>query len=455
MSPTGGRKTQKSSHREGTDKVSELLAMSKKELKRLEVIQRIEEKNMKQREAARILKITVRHVKRLLRAYRRSGAEGLVSKRRGKPSNNRLKAEVKQQAIDLIYGHYYDFGPTLAHEKLTEKHGLKLSIETVRQLMITEGIWKPKKAKKLVVHQMRERRACLGELVQLDGSPHPWFEERGETCNLLVFIDDATGRLLELYFTPGETTFSYFAATERYLTRYGKPVAFYSDKNSIFKVNIKNALTGSGMTQFGRAMKELDIEIICANTPQAKGRVERIMQVLQDRLVKEMRLRDISNIAAANEYLAEFITDYNARFAVQPRSLHNAHRSLGAKEDLARVFTLQEQRILSKNLTLQYKNVVYQIQTSRPSYAMRKAQVTVCENNQRKIEILYKGQPLAYTVYQKQQRQAEVVSSKAIDHKLKKPHKPGKDHPWRRYGHHISGKSITKVAHYEPTASSD
>ena len=202
---------------------------------------------------------------------------------------------MKQQAIDLIYRQYPDFGPTLAHEKLTEKHGLDLSRETVRQLMITEGLWKPKKAKKLVVHQMRERRACLGELVQIDGSPHPWFEERGPTCNLLVYIDDATGRLMELYFTPGETTFSYFAATERYLARFGKPVAFYSDKNSIFKVNIKNALTGTGMTQFGRAMKELDIKIICANTPQVKGRVERAIQILQDRLVKEMRLRDISS----------------------------------------------------------------------------------------------------------------------------------------------------------------
>ena len=366
-----------------------------------------------------------------------------------------MNEEVKQQAIDLIYSQYYDFGPTLAHEKLTEKHGLKLSVETVRQLMITEGIWKPKKVKKLVVHQMRERRACLGELVQIDGSPHRWFEERGEACNLLVYIDDATGRLMELYFTPGETTFSYFAATERYLTRYGRPVALYSDKNSIFKVNIKHALTGTGMTQFGRALKELDIEIICANTPQAKGRVERVILVMQDRLVKEMRLRDISSIETANAYAAEFMADYNARFAVQPRSSHDAHRSLGTNEDLERVFNLQEDRILSKNLTLQYKNVVYQIQTSRPSYAMRNAPVTVCEDDQGQIKILYKGQTLAYTIYRKQQRQAEVVSSKAIDQKLKKPYKPGKDHPWRRYGQFERSKPTSEVVQNEPAASSD
>jgi len=291
--------------------------------------------------------------------------------------------------------------------------------------------------------------------VQIDGSPHAWFEERGEKCNLLVFIDDATGRLMELYFTPGETTFGYFAATEGYLARFGKPVAFYSDKNSIFKVNIKNALTGSGMTQFGRAMKELGIEIICANTPQAKGRVERAIQILQDRLVKEMRLLGISSIEAANEYAPEFMTDYNARFAVDPRSSNDAHRPLGSKDDLERVFTLQEQRNLSKNLTLQYKNVIYQIQTSRPSYAMRNALVTVCEDDQCTIDILYKSHSLEYSVYQKQQHQAEVVSSKAIDEKLKKSYKPGKDHPWRKYGHRLNGKPITKVAQHEAAASSD
>jgi transposase len=429
--------------------------MSKKELTRIEVLKRVEEKRLKQREAAGMLGISQRHVRRLLRAYRLGGEGGLISKRRGKPSNNQLNEQVKQGAIDLIYRQYHDFGPTLAHEKLTEKHGMALSVETVRKLMIREGLWKPKKAKQLVVHQMRVRRACYGELVQLDGSPHRWFEERGEVCNLLVFIDDATGKLMELYFTPGETTFGYFAATQRYLSRYGKPVAFYSDKNSIFKVNIKNALTGNGMTQFGRAMKELDIEIICANTPQAKGRVERVMQVLQDRLVKEMRLREISDIESANAYTAEFMADYNERFAVQPRSSHNAHRALQPKEDLERVFTWQEQRSLSKNLTLQYKNIVYQIQTSRPSYALRKAKVTVSESNQGKIDILYKGQPLDYTIFNKQQRQAEVVSSKAIDEKLKKAHKPGKDHPWRRYGHRVSGKVIPENSNYEQSVSSD
>jgi len=435
--------------------VSEYVTMSDKEVARLKAMEQIEGKRITQKEAAKQLKISERHVRRILRSYRQTGAAGLVSKRRGKRSNNQLKAEVKQQALDLIYSKYYDFGPTLAHEKLIEEHGLELSRETVRQLMIREGVWKAKKARKLVVHQMRERRACLGELVQLDGSPHKWFEERGPTCTLLVYVDDATSRLMELYFTPGETTFSYFAATRRYMARHGKPVTFYSDKNSIFKVNIPNALTGSGMTQFGRAMRELDIEIICANTPQAKGRVERAIQVMQNRLVKEMRLRDISSIEAANEYVVEFMEDYNARFAAQPRSSHDMHRALLSTEDLERIFTLQEQRILSKNLTLQYKKVIYQIQTSRPSYAMRNAPVTVCERENNQIEILYKGHPLDYTIFQKQHRQADIVSSKSINNKLKKLHKPAKDHPWRNYGHRINGKPILEVTQCEPGTSSD
>lgn len=435
--------------------MSEYVTMSDKEVARLKVMEQIEGKRITQKEAAKQLKISERHVRRILRSYRQTGAAGLVSKRRGKRSNNQLKAEVKQQALDLIYSKYYDFGPTLAHEKLIEEHGLALSRETVRQLMIREGVWKAKKARKLVVHQMRERRACLGELVQLDGSPHKWFEERSPTCTLLVYVDDATSRLMELYFTPGETTFSYFAATRRYMARHGKPVTFYSDKNSIFKVNIPNALTGNGMTQFGRAMRELDIEIICANTPQAKGRVERAIQVMQNRLVKEMRLRDISSIEAANEYVVEFMEDYNARFAAQPRSSHDMHRALLSTEDLERIFTLQEQRILSKNLTLQYKKVIYQIQTSRPSYAMRNAPVTVCERENNQIEILYKGHPLDYTIFQKQHRQADVVSSKSINNKLKKLHKPAKDHPWRNYGHRINGKPILEVTQYEPGTSSD
>ena len=412
-----------------------LLEMSAKELSRFEVMQRLFKKQMSQQEAGRILDLSTRQIKRLLRAYRAKGAGGLVSKHRGRKGNNRLPEDMKKRALNLLKTKYQGFGPTLAHEKLVEKDHLKLSDESVRQLMIAEGLWKARKAKKVVVHQLRERRACFGELVQIDGSPHDWFEGRAERCSLLVFIDDATGKLLQLCFVESESFFSYAQAAEVYFRQQGKPVAFYSDKHGIFRVNVPSTGTGAALTQFGRAMQELDIQIICANTPQAKGRVERVIQTLQDRLPKEMRLRKICSWEAGNAYLPEFLADFNTRFAEEPRSDVNAHRPLTPKDDLARILSWQETRSLSKNLTLQFYNTVYQIQSKRPSYALRKAQVTVCLNANEDISILYNGKSLPFTIYTQQARQAEIVSAKHLDqalHHQTMPTLPGPDHPWRR-----------------------
>ncbi len=425
--------------------MDELLAMSKKEMSRLEIMQRLKDKRLTQKAAAGMLGISTRQVKRLWRAYRKKGADGLVSQRRGKPSNNHLDAGLVQQALDLIQEKYADFGPTLAHEKLTEVHHLELSRESVRQIMIAGGIWKSKRAKKGEVHPMRERRACLGELVQIDGSDHAWFEERGPRCTLLVFIDDATGQLLELWFVPEETFFGYCEAARHYFERWGKPVAFYSDKHSIFRVNQPRPLgLSSGLTQFGRAMHELDIQILCANSSQAKGRVERANQTLQDRLVKELRLRGISDLDRANAYAPEFLQDYNRRFAVLPQSSYNAHRPLLHSDNLALILTHQEMRTLSKNLTVQFKQVVYQIRSDRPGYALRNAQVTVCENPHGEVTILYKNKPLPFTLFHKPIRQAEVVDSKTLDHQIQTPTPPPANHPWRRYGKHLNGPSLPK-----------
>lgn len=427
--------------------MDKLLTMSKRELTRLEVMQRLKDKRLTQKEAARLLRLSTRQVKRLWRAYQEKGSPGLVSARRGKPSNNRLDADLVQEVLGLIKAKYDDFGPTLAHEKLTEVHQLPISRESVRRIMIEEQIWKPKRAKQPAVHQMRERRACLGELVQIDGSDHAWFEERGPKCTLLVFIDDATGQLLELWFVPDETFFAYCEATRHYLERYGKPVAFYSDKHGIFRVNQERPLgTTSGLTQFGRAMQELDIQILCANTPQAKGRIERANQTLQDRLVKELRLRGISDMETANAFLPEFREDFNRRFAVAPRSTHNAHRPLLKADHLDLILTHQETRTLSKNLTVQFKHLIYQIQSKRPGYALRNAKLTVCENAKGEVTILYKNKPLSYTIYHKPTRQAEVVDTKTLDRQVKIPKPPTPNHPWRRYGHHLNGKPIEEVS---------
>ena len=422
--------------------------MSDQEISRVQVIQQIVKKQLNQRQAAKQLCLSVRQVKRLTRAYQREGPKGLVSKKRGRRSNHQLDASTQVQAVALLRAHYLDFGPTFAHEKLTEDHHLALSVETVRLLMMHAGLWRAHRARQPVIHQLRTRRARYGELVQLDGSPYDWFEGRAPACTLLVYIDDATGRLMELWFTEAETTFSYFEATEHYLRRHGKPLAFYTDKLGVFRVNQPQDLQGTGMTQFTRAMEQLGIEVICANTPQAKGRVERVNATLQDRLVKEMRLRGIANRAAGNAYAPQFITDFNSRFAVPPREAENAHRPLLPQDDLARILTVQESRVLSKDLTLQYNKVIYQIQSPRPGYALRHARVVVCENRFGEIAIEYKGKPLQYTVYRHQARHAEVTPSKQLDLALeplvqatqkRKPYIPPPDHPWRRF--RVSNKS--------------
>jgi transposase len=423
--------------------------MSQRELSRLEVIQRVCRKTRTQTQAADLLHLSLRHVKRLCKAYKATGARALISKRRGRPSNNRLPAAVTGQARELLRTRYYDFGPTLAHEKRTEAHGLRLGVESVRQLLIAEGLWQPQRARKVVIHQLRERRARLGELVQLDGSPHDWFEGRAEKCTLLVMVDDATSRLMHMQVVAAETTFNYFAAVRAYITLHGKPRAFYRDKFSVFRVNIPNALSGTGLTQFGRAMKELDIELIWAHSPQAKGRVERANQTLQARLVKELHLHAINSVEAANAYLPRFIAAFNARFAVVPRAGEDAHRQLAASEDLERSLTWVEPRTLSRNLTLSYDHRIYQISTKRAPYTLRHAQVEVRETSAGEITIEYKGQRLDYSLYREQERQqAQVLPPKLLEttpSQMPAPpkRKPGPvppAHPWCNFDY--SEKSI-------------
>ena len=421
--------------------MDEILQMSTTEITRLEVMQRLKEKRVRQKEAARWLGVSVRQVKRLWRQYRKAGAKGLLSARRGKASNHQLEAGVVQHALDLLKQKYADFGPTLAHEKLVEVDQLRISRESVRKLMIEEELWKPRRAQPAEVHQLRERRACFGELIQIDGSDHAWFEERGERCTLLVFIDDATGKLVELWFVAEETFFAYAEAARHYFERDGKPVAFYSDRHGIFRVNMPQPLgTTSGLTQFGRAMQELDIQILCAHSPQAKGRVERVIQTLQDRLVKELRLRNLSTMDAGNAFLPEFRADFNRRFAVSPRSTHDAHRPLLPSDNLDLILTHQKTGVLSKNITVQYHKIIYQIQTDRPTYALHKAPVTICETAKGEVTILYKNSPLAYTTYKKLAPQAQVVDTTQLHRTLPKP--PAANHPWRTYGKHLNGKPI-------------
>jgi hypothetical protein len=402
------------------------IAMSTTELTQVEVFERLQRREITQKSAAAVLRLSVRQVKRKLRAYKLEGAPSLVHGSRGKVSNRKVAQGKLDSALDTIREHYLDFAPTLAHEKLVEEHGCTLSLTTIRQAMIKEGIWQPSRRRKAQVHQLRDRRACFGELVQLDGSPHDWFEGRAEYCNLNVSIDDAQGTVL-LQFSLTETTQDYFKLLEHYIHTYGLPRALYVDKHSIFRVNtpanlaLKKPQASSpheGLTQLGRAMQELGIALIFASTAQAKGRVERVNQTLQDRLVKELRLQNISSIEEANLFLAagKFTEKFNQKFKVPPQSTVDMHRQLPSSIDLQKVLCIKEHRVLSKNLTLQYNATIFQIQTKRSAYTLRKTTVTICERFDGSITIWdNKDHQLAYTTLKKLPS-TRVTDSKNLNH---------------------------------------
>jgi len=371
---------------------AELIVMSKREQDRAEVIRQVVDGHIKQKEAARRLGLSTRQVRNLAHSYRLSGATGLCHGNRGRVSNRKIRDGIKRSFMAIVRERYPDFGPTFAHEKLTEEHQFVFSVETLRQWMIADGLWQAKAKKPVRAFQLRERRPCLGELVQIDGSPHDWFEGRAPSCTLIVFIDDVTSRLLEMRFFPTETTEAYMTCLKCYLGRYGRPVSLYSDRHGIFRVNQKDAASGELLTQFGRALKTLDIEGIQARTPQAKGRVERANKTLQDRLIKEMRLAGVSSMEKGNAFLAAYMEKHNHKFAVPPASETDAHRPmLHRDEELDLILSTHRKRKLSKNLTLQYNNILYQVQVSGIGYALRSATVTICEDFQGKVTLLHNG----------------------------------------------------------------
>lgn len=390
--------------------------MSERELTRFEVLRDLDQERLTIAAATELLGLERRQVFRLLKVYRAEGAAGLISKRRGRPSNRCTPAELRAKALGIIRERYWDFGPTLAAEKLGELHGIALGRETVRKWMIADGLWLDRKQRLKRVHQPRGRRECVGELVQIDGCEHWWFEDRGPQCTLLVFVDDATSRLMHLQFVESESTFSYFKATRAYLEAWGKPAAFYSDKHGVFRVNHEGALGGDGMTQFGRALDALNIDIICANSSQAKGRVERAHKTLQDRLVKELRLAGVRTLAEGNALLPAFMADYNRRFAKPPANAKDLHRPLQAGDDLEDAFAWKEERTVSQALTLQYDKVVFVLLPSEQAKAAIGKRVSVLDYPDGRLAIRYKGVELAYRTIDKlrQVSQADIVENKRL-----------------------------------------
>ncbi|MGR2668654.1 ISNCY family transposase [Vibrio campbellii] len=395
--------------------------MSEKDIYRFKVLSDVREKRLRQVDAAVILNVSVRHIRRLLNRLSTLGAQSLAHAARGRPSNRRYSEDFKVEILKIIHKYYSDFSPTLALEKLSEQHNIAVSKETLRQWMIADGLWVPHSKRKPRVYQPRYRRDCLGELVQIDGSHHDWFEGRADKCCLLVFIDDATGRLMNLRFSETESAFDYMLTTREYLNEHGKPVAFYSDKHSIFRVN-QEKQKQVGQTQYARVLKELGIELICANSSQAKGRVERVNLTLQDRLIKEMRLQGINTIEEANAWLPYFIADFNRRFAkpaMYPKNMHRKVRE--TQQELDDIFSWQEIRKLSKSLTFQYDKVVYLIEPTEENSRLVHEHVKVLDYPNGDIAIVYGHRKLEFKIFDKLEhvQQTQIVDNKRLGQVLK------------------------------------
>jgi len=416
------------------------IEMSNEELLRKSAIEGVLERRESQKVVSVRLGISERQFRRILQRYRREGISGLVSKKRGVPSNRKTKESIREIVDNFINDPLVKgFGPTLMAEKLEAIKEIRLSKETVRKMMIEAGVWKSKGKRKVEPHYARARRKHRGELVQIDGSEHAWLEDRAPKATLLVFVDDATSQILEAEFVPEESFFAYGNLCQRYFREHGIPQAFYSDRFSVFRVNRRDKIRYEPVTQFQRALSVLGIELICANSPQAKGRVERANQTLQDRLIKEMRLLGISNYEQANAFLPQFIRVYNRKFAVSPASSLDFHHPLDETLDLDFLFSIHDFRKVTKTLQINYAGKVYQIVTNHPAYYYAAQEVLITCDASGSVSAWFHGNPLILEEGEKRARQAAIVSSKS-EHIIPLP--PAYDHPWRTYGKKINGQPV-------------
>lgn len=410
----------------------ESITLTASELLRLRTIQRVLDHGLSTGAAAEVLDLSTRQVKRLLTRLRDHGPSGLASRRRGCRPNNALDRDLRRTIIDLARTTYQDFGPTLLAEKLREHHAITVSRETVRTLLVAEGLHRARR-RRLHPRPPRARRPCFGELLQADGSPHRWFEYRAVSCCLLLVNDDATSRIMAARFAPSETTNAYFELFRECFVQHGRPLAIYTDKNSVFR-----ASTGEGETQVQRALRELDIELICANSPQAKGRIERANRTLQDRLVKELRLRNICTVDDANAFLPEFIADFNRRFAKPPLLDTNVHRPIDPTV-LDFALSRRFERKLTKNLVFQLNDQLYAVAPSGVHRLRTGMCIDVIERKDGTIASFWKGCELTLRPLGKRHRGTPVVSSQELNERVdrrhpdpRKAHVPPMSHPWKR-----------------------
>jgi len=386
-------------------------------------------------------------VKEAERDKTRSGPKALIHANTGRTGNRARPAETKKKIKELIDATYSDFGPTLAAEKLRERHGFTISSEALRGWMTDWGLWRPKPRKKNGQHrEWRERRPVYGQMQQFDGCYHLWFEDRGDPCCLLLSADDAGGRITNGQFVEWEGVFPSFNFWQKYLEKHGKPDSIYLDKHSTYKINAKTLLDDpEARSQFERACQELDIKVIHAHSAEAKGRIERLFETLQDRLVKELRLRGISSKEEANRFMDEvYIDDFNSRFGVEPKEPGDAHRPVSESPvELSRIFSIRTERVVMNDFTIRYRNRFFQLQRTTKRLVRQKERVEVRETEDGAVSIHLRGAQLPTEELPERPKKVKP-EPKLLAHK--EPWKPAPDHPWRQYGRNQEKKQVAELS---------
>jgi transposase len=406
----------------------DIIMASQEELRRLHVIQKVLEGGLKQVEAAEILSLSSRHLRRVVKRVRGEGQRGIVHRLRGRPSNRKIPDQLRDKVIKLYRTTYKDFGPTLASEKLLERDGVSISDETLRSWLIETGDWK--RVRKGRRHrQWRERKGHRGEMVQIDGSHHAWFEDRGDPCVLMGYIDDATGDTFGRFYDY-EGTMPAMDSFKRYIRKRGLPLKVYLDKHSTYKstakATIEEQLEGvEPLSEFERALKELGVEVSHAHSPQAKGRIERLFRTFQDRVIKEMRLRGIKTVEEGNQFLEKYLPLYNKRFSVRPREKDDVHRPLPRGIDLSAILCIKTERTLRNDFTVAHNHKLYQIED-----ATKASKVIVQDRMDGSMRVTYQGQALRF----REITERPIKENKQlIVTRRRKIYIPPADHPWRRF----------------------
>jgi len=414
------------------------ISMSQKELNKYEVIQRSLRKEITVQKASELLCLSERQIYRLRAKVKKKGAQGLIHGNQGKPSNQKIPEKERQKIVKLLHQRYFDFKPGHAAEKLREIHSIRRDPKTIRQIMIEEKLWIPKKRKKPDYRCSRLRKEHYGEMEQFDGSYEYWFEKRGPYCCLLASVDDATGRITQAQFVEDEGVFAVFGFWKEYLLNHGKPRSIYLDRLRTYYNNILPEKDGEMLTQFQRAIKELSIKLIVAHSPQVKGRIENRFKTLQDRLIKELRLRNISNPQTANRFLKEeFIPWFNQRYVKEPMKKADLHQKLTLKEkkQLSTILSRHSQRVVQNDFTVRFNNKWYQLTKEQPITIFPKDRVIIEERLDGFLKIRLRNKYLNYRILltkplKPAKKQPWIIP--ASQKKERKPWKPSENHPWRK-----------------------